>query len=72
MTYDFLPGLIIDALERHTGDLLIAWAKELRDRVLHGQYARCHDGIPLLDLKGLLNEDQIQSLSILLWRGRIC
>jgi sucrose phosphorylase len=34
ITYDFfLPGLIIDALERHTGDLLIAWAKELRDRV---------------------------------------
>ena len=30
----------------------------------------CHDGIPLLDLKGLLNEDQIQSLiDIVVARG---
>jgi sucrose phosphorylase len=64
MTYDFfLPGLIIDALERHTGDLLVAWAKELRDKGIHTvNMLGCHDGIPLLDLKGLLNEDQIQSL----------
>jgi sucrose phosphorylase len=72
MTYDFfLPGLIIDALERHTGDLLIAWAKELRDRGIRTvNMLGCHDGIPLLDLKGLLNEDQIQSLiDIVVARG---
>ena len=64
LTYDFfLPGLILDALERQTGDVLLRWATELRDRKIHTvNMLGCHDGIPLLDLKGLLNETQIQNL----------
>jgi sucrose phosphorylase len=64
MTYDFfLPGLIIDALERHQGETLAAWAKEQRDGGFRTvNMLGCHDGIPLLDLKGLLDEAQIQSL----------
>jgi sucrose phosphorylase len=64
LTYDFfLPGLILDALERQTGDVLLRWATELRDRKIQTvNMLGCHDGIPLLDLKGLLNETQIQNL----------
>lgn len=64
MTYDFfLPGLIIDALERKTGNVLASWAKELKDKDIKTvNMLGCHDGIPLLDLKGLLSEGQIQSL----------
>lgn len=64
MTYDFfLPGLIIDALERQDGTTLAKWAKELVDhdiRVVN--MLGCHDGIPLLDLKGLIPDGQIQTL----------
>ncbi|SDB25424.1 sucrose phosphorylase [Pseudobutyrivibrio sp. YE44] len=64
MTYDFfLPGLLIYAIEKKNPDKLIQWAKELVDndiRVVN--MLGCHDGIPLLDLKGLLPEEEIQSL----------
>ena len=64
MTYDFfLPGLIIDALENHEGRLLLMWAEELRAKNIHTvNMLGCHDGIPLLDLKGLLPDDRIQGL----------
>lgn len=64
LCYDFfLPGLVIDALERGDGKLLEKWALELRDRKIRTvNMLGCHDGIPLLDLKGLLPEDQIQTL----------
>ncbi len=64
MTYDFfLPGLIIDAFERKTNEALLRWigdiqAKNIRTVNMLG----CHDGIPLLDLKGLLPDEQIASL----------
>ncbi|HET9127832.1 MAG TPA: sucrose phosphorylase [Propionibacteriaceae bacterium] len=64
MTYDFfLPGLVIDALEHHDATTLARWiddvlAKNIRTVTMLG----CHDGIPLLDLKGLLTEDQIDRL----------
>lgn len=63
-TYDFfLPGLIIDALEHHTGEYLARWAKELADnRISTVNMLGCHDGIPMLDLKGLLPDQRIQSL----------
>ena len=64
MTYDFfLPGLLIYTLENHSGELLVNWAKELVDndiRVVN--MLGCHDGIPLLDLKGMLPEEDIQRL----------
>lgn len=64
MTYDFfLPGLIIDALERQDGTALARWACELYDRKIRTvNMLGCHDGIPLLDLKGLIPEEQIQNL----------
>ena len=63
-TYDFfLPGLIIDAIEHHTGEYLARWAKELVDNHIStvNMLGR-HDGIPMLDLKGLLPDGRIQGL----------
>ena len=64
MTYDFfLPGLIIDALESGDGKHLSDWARELIEKDIHTvNMLGCHDGIPLLDLKGLLSEERIQNL----------
>lgn len=64
MTYDFfLPGLVLDAIENKDGSYLAAWADELRDHQIHTvNMLGCHDGIPLLDLKGMLPEERIQSL----------
>lgn len=64
MTYDFfLPGLIIDALESGDGKHLADWAEELVEKKIHTvNMLGCHDGIPLLDLKGLLSEERIQNL----------
>lgn len=63
-TYDFfLPGLIIDAIEHKRGNYLAAWAKEVAEKKISTvNMLGCHDGIPLLDLKGLLPEKDIQSL----------
>lgn len=64
LTYDFfLPGLIIDALERRNGDILAKWAHELVDNNIRTvNMLGCHDGIPLLDLKGLIPDEQIETL----------
>lgn len=64
MTYDFfLPGLIIDALERGSGSELVKWAKELQEKKIRVvNMLGCHDGIPLLDLKGMIPEERIQNL----------
>ncbi len=64
MTYDFfLPGLIIDALESGDGSHLQKWANEIQDNHIGVvNMLGCHDGIPLLDLKGILPEEQIQKL----------
>jgi sucrose phosphorylase len=64
MTYDFfLPGLVIDALERGCGDVLKSWANELIDKEIHVvNMLGCHDGIPLLDLKGLISEERIEAI----------
>ena len=64
MVYDFfLPGLILDALEEKNGETLAAWAREIIRRGFRTlNMLGCHDGIPLLDLKGLLPEERIQKL----------
>lgn len=64
MTYDFfLPGLIIDALECGCGDVLRDWARELYDKKIRVvNMLGCHDGIPLLDLKGMIPDERIQKL----------
>ena len=64
MTYDFfLPGLVIDALARRDASVLTRWirevvAKQIRTVTMLG----CHDGIPLLDLKGLLDDERIEAV----------
>lgn len=64
MTYDFfLPGLIIDALESSRGEHLAGWAEELQEKKIRVvNMLGCHDGIPLLDLKGLIPDAQIEKL----------
>lgn len=64
MTYDFfLPGLVIDALESGYGARLAAWATELQAKGIRTvNMLGCHDGIPLLDLVGILPEERIQAL----------
>ena len=64
MTYDFfLPGLIIDAFEEQDGKHLREWAAELMEKKIRTvNMLGCHDGIPLLDLKGMISDEQIQRL----------
>jgi sucrose phosphorylase len=64
MSYDFfLPGLLLDALETGSATLIHRWAKELKEnhfRVVN--MLGCHDGIPLLDLQGLVSDERIEAL----------
>lgn len=64
MIYDFfLPGLLIDALERGDATPLAGWARELiLKKIWAVNMLGCHDGIPMLDLKGLVPDEQIQEL----------
>jgi sucrose phosphorylase len=83
--YDFfLPGLVIDALDRGTNRHLLHWigevvAKDIKTINMLG----CHDGIPVLDLagheiygvskEGLLSDEQIEAVidKILSRGGRV-
>ena len=64
MVYDFfLPGLLIDAFVRKSGIYLKQWIDEIIEKKIQTvNMLGCHDGIPLLDLKGLLPEESIQEL----------
>jgi len=71
--YDFfLPGLIIDALDRGANRPLLRWIRELLDKGIHTvNMLGSHDGIPVLDLRGqdilgvsqagLLSDHEIQA-----------
>jgi len=52
--YDFFfPGLVIDAIDRGTNESLVRWIAEIREKGLQTiNMLGCHDGIPVLDLKG--------------------
>ena len=52
--YDFfLPGLTIHTIENQTGSALLSWAKEIIAKGYKTvNMLGCHDGIPVLDLKG--------------------
>jgi sucrose phosphorylase len=52
--YDFFfPGLVIDALDRGTNTALLRWTREIIEKDLKTiNMLGCHDGIPVLDLKG--------------------
>ena len=72
--YDFFfPGLVIDALDRGTSKYLLRWIGELIEKNIQTiNMLGCHDGIPVLDLKGkdaadssqegLLSDDEIEAL----------
>ncbi len=64
MTYDFfLPGLLIYAIEHKNGEVLAKWAKEIQDKKIRVvNMLGCHDGIPLLDLKGILSDEDIEEM----------
>lgn len=64
MTYDFfLPGLVIDAIENKRSVYLGKWAREiLENDIKVVNMLGCHDGIPMLDLKGMLPESDIEYL----------
>lgn len=64
MVYDFfLPGLLLDAFEQKSGQDLARWAGEITGSKMRTvNMLGCHDGIPVLDLQGLLPEERIQSL----------
>jgi sucrose phosphorylase len=58
-TYDFFfPGLIIHALDQGTNKYLLRWISELVEKNIQTiNMLGCHDGIPVLDLKGKDNND---------------
>jgi glycosidase len=64
LTYDFfLPGLLIHAFERRDTTTLRRWIADLLDKELRTvNMLGCHDGIPLLDLRGLLPDEEIDHL----------
>ena len=80
--YDFfLPGLAIHTIENKTSKALLSWAKEIIAKGYKTvNMLGCHDGIPVLDLKGkevngkynkgLLEDTEIESImNIIMDRG---
>ena len=64
MTYDFfLPGLLIYAIEKKNPEVLAKWANEIQEKKIRVvNMLGCHDGIPLLDLKGILADEEIEDM----------
>ncbi len=72
ITYDFfLPGLIIDAIETNSPEELAKWGKEIiLNNIKTVNMLGCHDGIPVLDLKGILPQERIDNIiAVILERG---
>ena len=80
--YDFfLPGLMIHTLENGNNSAILSWAKEIISKGYKTvNMLGCHDGIPVLDLKGkevndaynkgLLEDSEIESImNIIIERG---
>lgn len=80
--YDFfLPGLCIHAIEKGSNKALVTWAKDIISKGLKTvNMLGCHDGIPVLDLKGkevngvyqkgLLEDPEIEDLmNLIIERG---
>ena len=80
--YDFfLPGLVIHTLEKGTNKAILNWAKEIINKGYQTvNMLGCHDGIPVLDLKGkdvngtynrgLLDDQEIEDImNVILDRG---
>lgn len=80
--YDFFfPGLVIHALEQGTNHNLVSWIRELLAKGIRTvNMLGCHDGIPILDLKGnsdadlskggLISDEEIDSVvDVVMKRG---
>jgi sucrose phosphorylase len=80
--YDFfLPGLTIHAIEKGTNKAIMTWAKEIIAKGFKTvNMLGCHDGIPILDLKGkevngvyqkglLEDEEIIEMMDLIIERG---
>ncbi len=70
--YDFFfPGLVIHALESGENRYLVKWIREVvAEGFVTVNMLGCHDGIPLLDLKGLLDDQSIdEMIAVILERG---
>lgn len=70
--YDFFfPGLVINAIETGSNTHLVQWIQEIVDKkFMTVNMLGCHDGIPLLDMKGLLSDEGIDHLiNIVIERG---
>jgi sucrose phosphorylase len=63
LIYDFfLPGLLIDALDRGINKHLLCWIRELIDKKIKTvNMLGCHDGIPVLDLRGKYCNEQFKT-----------
>lgn len=72
MFYDFfMPGLIIHAIEKGTNTALLKWAGDIiKNGFKTVNMLGCHDGIPVLDLKGLLPDEDIdEMINLIIERG---
>ncbi|MEJ2346051.1 MAG: glycosidase [Gammaproteobacteria bacterium] len=60
--YDFfLPGLLLDALDRGRNTYLLRWIDEIQTQGIRTvNMLGCHDGIPVLDLDGFETEEGYQ------------
>jgi sucrose phosphorylase len=61
--YDFfLPGLVLDALDKGRNTHLVRWIDEIQKQGIDTiNMLGCHDGIPVLDLDGFESEDGFQA-----------
>jgi sucrose phosphorylase len=70
--YDFFfPGLVINALETGSNKHLTRWMREVVEKgFVMVNMLGCHDGIPLLDIKGMLDDPSIdEMIDVILARG---
>ena len=69
--YDFFfPGLVIHTIETGEASKLLNWIGEITENGYRTvNMLGCHDGIPVLDVKGLLDDEDIESLMALI-QGR--
>ena len=72
LIYDFfMPGLLIHAIEKHNSEYILQWIGDIVEKGLKTvNMLGCHDGIPLLDLRGLLPDKEIDDvINIIVRRG---
>lgn len=62
--YDFFfPGLVIDAIESRSAERLAEWIAQIDERGFDTvNMLGCHDGIPVLDVKGILDDATIDGM----------